>query len=263
MRVLAVTSGSKGGTGKSTLLLNVAVTHAYWFRDSYTYPAVFIDLNLDVGSATILLLGSPTAWRDTRSLVDFLQGRLGDPISAFYVKKWATEDGEIRLVFTPSRPTGSSVYLSQTAFRQVLGALERALHPLAVYVDLPPISPGHPLEAVFGNVDYVLPVATPDYSSLEAVSHFVAYLKDRYGVPMAKPVLNMFSIDRDVEPVTGEKWASLASKVLGEDPHVVPYDELFLVARAAMEIEVLKLSPEESPGVKALIRYADYLKILF
>ncbi len=263
MRVLAVTSGSKGGTGKSTVLLNVAVTHAYWFKDSHTYPAVFVDLNMDVGSATMLLLGSPTAWRDARSIVDFLQGRLGDPISAFYVKKWSTEDGDIRLVFSPSKPTGGTMYLSLGALRQVLNALERSLNPLAVYVDLPPLSPGHPLEAVFGHVDYVVPVSTPDYPSLEAVHHFVSYVRDRYGASVAKPVLNMFSIDRDIEPVTGEKWAALASRILGEDPHVVPYDELFLVARAALEIEVLKLSPHESPGVRALIGYADYLKILF
>jgi hypothetical protein len=40
---------------------------------------------------------------------------------------------------------------------------------------------------------------------------------------------------------------------------VIPFDKLLQAARQALEVEVLKLRPGESPGVKALVEYARYL----
>jgi hypothetical protein len=54
-------------------------------------------------------------------------------------------------------------------------------------------------------------------------------------------------------------WELVIEKTLGERPHVIPFDKLLQAARQALEVEVLKLRPGESPGVKALVEYARYL----
>jgi hypothetical protein len=54
-------------------------------------------------------------------------------------------------------------------------------------------------------------------------------------------------------------WELVVEKTLGERPHVIPFDKLLQAVRQALEIEVLKLKPGESPGVKAIVNYARYL----
>jgi septum site-determining protein MinD len=47
--------------------------------------------------------------------------------------------------------------------------------------------------------------------------------------------------------------------MVGVEPHVIPYDELFPIVRQALEIESLKLSFYESPALDAIFKYIDYL----
>jgi ATPases involved in chromosome partitioning len=74
MKKLIFLSGTKGGTGKTTLALNSAVLLAYLWRDVAHYPVAFLDLTPNVGTAALVLLGDPLATWGRPSLSDFAAG---------------------------------------------------------------------------------------------------------------------------------------------------------------------------------------------
>jgi len=71
--IIPVISGTKGGTGKTTIAVNMSVLAAYRLRSSSPYPVVLLDLGVDNGTASKVLLGSLTRVNYTMS--DYLTGR--------------------------------------------------------------------------------------------------------------------------------------------------------------------------------------------
>lgn len=249
MKKVLFLSGTKGGTGKTTLLLNSAVLLAYAWRDSAHYPVAIVDLSPNVGTASLILLGDPILTSGRPSLSDYLAGRLADPLRAFYMRRWNTDKGPFQVVFTYM---AGDVPISRRQLEYVFYVVETRLRPKVLFIDMPPLTASSP---VAGLVDYVVPVVTPDVSAVETTRSYL----DVVGGKRLRPILNMFINEYPISVVYQLPWEVVVEKMLGERPHVVPFDKLLQAARQALEVEVLKLKPSESPGVKAIIEYAKYL----
>lgn len=79
------------------------------------------------------------------------------------------------------------------------------------------------------------------------------------GGRVLRPIINMYVKDHDVAGVYGRNWPDMVRDMFGEEPHIIPADPLFEASRQALEIESLKLRPEESQGLAALLSYIRYL----
>lgn len=117
---------------------------------------------------------------------------------------------------------------------------------------MPPLSSETP---VAGLVDFLVPVVTPDITAIETTRRYL----DIVGGGRLRPVLNMYIPGYHVSVMHSMPWEKVVEDAFGEQPHVIPYDKLIQAARQALEVEVLKLRPAESPAVKAIIDYAKYL----
>ncbi|MEM1902342.1 MAG: ParA family protein [Pyrobaculum sp.] len=249
MKKILFLSGTKGGTGKTTLLLNTAVLLAYAWRDTTNYPVAIIDLSPNVGTASLILLGDPLLAWGRPSLSDYFTGRLTDPLRTFYMKRWTSDKGVFQVVFTYMT---QDISIGRRQLEYLLSVVETRLRPRAVFIDTPPLTASSP---VIGLVDYVVPVVTPDVSAIETTKNYVEIVGGR----KLKPVLNMYIGEYSVNVLYQMPWEIVVEKTLGEKPHIVPFDKLIQAARQALEVEVLKIKAAESLGVKSIIEYAKYM----
>jgi len=106
-----------------------------------------------------------------------------------------------------------------------------------------------------GLLDFTVPVVTPDMSSIISTAGVAKIVGGR----VLRPIINMYVKDHDVAGVYGRNWPDMVRDMFGEEPHIIPADPLFEASRQALEIESLKLRPEESQGLAALLSYIRYL----
>ncbi|MGC8543110.1 MAG: AAA family ATPase [Vulcanisaeta sp.] len=260
MKTILITSGTKGGTGKTTIATNMAVVLAYELRNKAQYPVVLVDLGLDSGTATMLLLGDIRE-QMPYTLADYFAGKVPDPLSTLYVKTWQVGDELFKLVFTASlSPYPSQIRIDRYLLRGLINAIN-AISPLYVIIDTPALGLSYDtLATLFEVSTNVILIAIPDHSSLRAVGNVVNLMRDmEISNRLIKPILNMLNVRYPVDALSGYPWAKLMKDVTGIEPHIIPYDELFPIVRQALEIESLKLSFYESPALDSIFKYVDYL----
>ncbi|MFP3198558.1 MAG: ParA family protein [Thermoproteus sp.] len=248
MKTLAFISGLKGGTGKTTLAVNTAVVLAYALRGKAKYPVVLIDTTPGIGTAAMLLAGS-YGLQNMASLSEYFEGRISNPLQALYLRRWQVQQGEFNVVFSfMNKPVAVSRRLLEALMRQI-GDM---LGPLVAILDSPPA--GYDWGAA-GLLDFIVPVVTPDMSSIMSTAGVAKIVGGR----VLRPIINMYIKDHDVAGVYGRNWPDMVRDMFGEEPHIIPADPLFEASRQALEIESLKLRPEESQGLAALLSYIRYL----
>jgi septum site-determining protein MinD len=260
VKTILITSGTKGGTGKTTIAVNMAVILAYELRGRSQYPTVLIDLGLDSGTATMLLLGNVET-QMMNTLADYFMGKIPDPLSTLYVKTWQIDSDLFKLVFTASlSPYPGQVRIDRYLLRGLLNAVE-AISPMYVIIDTPALGLSYDTLITLLEVSTnVILVAIPDHSSLRSVSNVVNLIRDVKATnKLLKPILNMLNIKYPVDALSGYPWTKLLRDIVGIEPHVIPYDELFPIVRQALEIESLKLSFYESSALDSIFKYVDYL----
>ncbi|MFB6470237.1 MAG: hypothetical protein TU36_003240 [Vulcanisaeta sp. AZ3] len=260
MRTILVTSGTKGGTGKTTIALNISTILAYELRNKSQYPVVLIDLGLDSGTATLLLLGGMEE-HIPYTLIDYFLGRVPDPLSVMYVKTWQVDDESFRLVFTASLGTyAGQVRVDRYLLKGLMNAVN-AISPIYTIIDTPALGLSYEiLSSLLDISNNVILITVPDHSSLKAVNNVVNLMRDMgIGNRLLKPILNMLNIKYSIDALSGSPWTKLIKDIVGIEPHVIPYDDLLPIVRQALEIESLKLSFYESPAVDSIFKYVDYL----
>ncbi|WP_291766797.1 ParA family protein [Caldivirga sp. UBA161] len=251
--IITVVSGSKGGTGKTTIAVNTATLAAYRLRGSSPYPVVLLDLGVDNGSASKVLLSSLTKVNYTLS--DYLTGKINNPLYALYLKSWVINSEEMRLVF--SVPGSIVEGLPLFKLRYIIRIITEYLKPIMLVVDTPSVGFTRQfLEPIVSESTHVIPVTTVDHSSIESLSSIVGFIKGiKSNVTILPPILNMFDYKYPVDPTTGKEWVNVVEEITGIKPYTVAYDKLLYVARQAMEVEVLKISPGESQAIRDIIKY--------
>ncbi len=251
--ILTVVSGSKGGTGKTTIAVNTATLAAYRLKNSSPYPVVLLDLGVDNGSASKVLLGSLTKVNYTLS--DYLTGKINNPLYALYLKSWIINNEEMRLVF--SVPGSIVEGLPLFKLRYMIRTITEYLKPIILVIDTPSVGFTRQfLEPVISESTHIIPIATVDHSSIESLSSIVGFIKGvKSNIIILPPILNMFDYRYPVDPTTGKEWVKVIEEITGIKPYTVAYDKLIYIARQAMEVEVLKISPSESPALRDIIKY--------
>ncbi len=257
MRTILVTSGTKGGTGKSTIALNLSVIMAYRLRSKAQYPVILIDASIDSGSSTMLLFGQPNP-NVQYTLIDLLDGRTADPLSVLYLRQWQVDGDQFNIVFAASGFSNSSKYRSLYPLAMLLNAI-RSLSPILAIIDSPATGmTGEMIEVTAPYLTDIIPVMTPDHSSIKAAKLAVSSIKAmNANINVLNPILNMFDERYPVDASTGIPWTEVAKEGLGIEPFVVPLDEYMQIARQALEIEVLKIGPLESKAIASIINYSS------
>lgn len=251
--VIPVISGTKGGTGKTTMTVNLAVLAAYMLRNSSPYPVVMLDLGIDNGTASKVILGSLTKVNNTLS--DYLIGKVNNPLYTLYLKSWVMGNDEMRLVF--SVPGSNVEGLPLFKLRYVIKAVIEYLKPILLMIDTPSVGFSRQfLELVVNESTHVIPVTTTDHSAIESTISLIGFIKGIKGnIEILPPILNMFDYRYPIDPVTGKEWTKIIEEYVGTKPYTVAYDRLFYIVRQATEVEVLKLNPSESPALRDIIKY--------
>ena len=252
--IVTVVSGTKGGTGKTTIAVNLAVLASYRLRASSEYPVVLIDLGVDNGTASKILLGG--VFNVQYTIVDYLTGVISNPLYAFYVKSWRVDNDEFRVVFSIPGSMRDRAIIG-FRIRGIIDAVANALSPRLVIVDTPSIGFDRSiLASVLSASTHIIPVATVDHSSVESLRGIVEFAKlVNPGLKVLKPILNMYNPKYPKDPTTGREWLAIVKEAVGIEPFTVSYDELFYIVRQAMEVESIKLSVSESPALMDINRY--------
>ncbi|MFP3237939.1 MAG: hypothetical protein RXO25_02865 [Caldivirga sp.] len=251
--IIPVISGTKGGTGKTTIAVNMSVLAAYRLRSSSPYPVVLLDLGVDNGTASKVLLGSLTRVNYTMS--DYLTGKVNNPLYTLYLKSWLIGGDEMRIVFSVPGNVVEGVPLFRLKY--ALRTAVDYLKPIVVFIDTPSLGFTRQfLEPIVSEATHVMPVATVDHSSIESLASVVNFIRGvKGGINVLPPILNMFDQRYPVDPTTGKEWVKIVEESIGVKPYTVAYDKLMYIARQAMEVELLKIAPSESQAIMDIVRY--------
>jgi len=199
---------SKGGVGNSTLAVNAAVA----LTSVQTYRTAVVDLNLEFGTAGILLDLRPTRGLD--ELADVSVAELDDETFGQFVVEHPTG---VRLVAGSSSPERAELVTIST----VQQTLERLRHEADyTLVDVPPSFAETHLAAL-DVADAVCLVTAPHVAALKGTADFIDVLA-KLEVPRERVMLVL-----NRHTPTGAANEQVA-KFLGWQPDlVVPYNALF------------------------------------
>jgi pilus assembly protein CpaE len=199
---------SKGGVGNSTLAVNAAVA----LSSVQTYRTMVIDLNLEFGTAAILLDLRPTRGLD--DLADVSVAELDDETFRQFVVEHASG---ARLVAGSSAPERAELVTIST----IQHTLERLRHEADyTLVDLPPSFAETHLAALDA-ADAICLVTAPHVAALKGTADFIDVLR-KLEVPREQVLLVL-----NRHTPTGAANEQVA-KFLGWQPDlVVPYNALF------------------------------------
>ncbi|RLF17511.1 MAG: hypothetical protein DRJ66_00570 [Thermoprotei archaeon] len=268
MKIISVTSGAKGGTGKTTVLLNIAVLHALLAQEKYSRHVLLIDAELMTGTATMLIsrdLYLKLRKAECKSLTHYLLNENVDMEDVLYIVEF--KDLKYVMLLAPLIcPIDVLSKLSSLSVREIYAKLAQFVEevnermPLdAVYIDLPALTiPSDLILSSFLLSDIVIPVGTPDPACLLSLYSTIVSIKDYISPPpqIAPLVLNKVSATNAVEPTTKLHYKTLYRKLLGVPVYELHEDENITNARSAGMIEVLAKSLRYNDTVRALIKYA-------
>ncbi|MCD6509655.1 MAG: hypothetical protein J7L11_04605 [Thermoprotei archaeon] len=274
MSVVTITSGSRGGTGKTTVLLNIALLHAYVSYVKEGRYVLIFDAEVQEGTATYRL--SPKlalSYREgkVKSVVDYILGR-ADLKDVVKVAIFRPEDSIAFPALITSAMTTPAKYqeLEDLSPSDILDRLEALLKELAallplerVYVDMPATRIHENFSiSLLALSDIVIPVGTPDPTSLLTLYTTITALRDYVKPPpiIDIAVVNRLTLENAVEPNTGRRYTDLYRKLLGVRFVVgIPDDPNLSASGAAGMIEVLSDKLKKEKSIRRLKKLASYV----
>lgn len=241
-RVLAVTGG-KGGVGKSTVALNLAVS---WARRG----AKTLALDGDMGMADLnLLLGLAPA----RSLLDLIQG---SPVEDVLVEAHGIH------LLPALNGSFTLANMDSSARAALLAAVEQLSDQFDTLVVDTPAGIGENAMALAGSVADVVVVATSEPLSLADAYACLKVLATRHGVARAYLLPNAVRSPSEADEVV-RRLTALVDRFLGIQLvplPAIPFDPAVPVAAAAGQPLVLH-SPD-GPASRALLKAARRMDAL-
>ncbi len=267
MKVISVTSGSKGGTGKSTIMVNTAVLHAY-MATRRERLVMLLDAEPQAATSTLLLsrkIYNELRKGSIRSLTDFLTGNANFD-DVFYVLKFKEPEQFYIAISSLVAPVDKLKQLKDKDINDLHSKLSEFIDELtknldleAIYIDLPATSVFSSLSlAVYAVSDLIVPVGTPDPSCLISLYTTVMAIRDYIKPPptIAPVVLNRISSSNAIEPITNLHYKVLYNRLINSGVFELREDENLSIARSAGLIEVLSRSLKYNSTVRALLKYA-------
>ncbi|MCD6095669.1 MAG: AAA family ATPase [Thermoprotei archaeon] len=269
MKVISVTSGAKGGTGKTTVLLNTAVFHAILSQEKFRRYVLLVDAEANTGTATMLIsreLYLKLRKAEEKSLMDYLLNENIDVEDVLYVIEFKDLGYAMFLApfVAPIEITSKITRLSvKEIYSKMILFIDEVTNKVAldaIYIDLPALTFPHDLAlAMFLLSDLIIPVGTPDPACLLSLYSTITIIKDYIEPPpqIAPLVLNKISATNAVEPTTRLHYKALYRKLLGVPVYEIHEDENITNARSAGMIEILAKSLKYNDTVRTLIKYAQ------
>ncbi len=274
MKVVTVTSGSRGGTGKTTILLNVALLHAYVSYINNKNYILLTDAEFQEGTATYRIspeLSLKYKEGKIKSLIDFIldEADIREIIKVAVFKP----DKDTRFpVLLTSAMTLPSKYkaLQKMDLGQILDRLELLIKELskllpieAIYIDMPATRIHETFSiALFALSDFIIPIGVPDPTSLLTLYTTVTAIRDYIKPPptINVAVVNRITIENSIEPHTGKRYTDLYRKLLGVRFVVaIPDDPNLSATSAAGMIEILSERLKNVRSIKRLKKLASYV----
>ncbi len=267
MRVITITSGSRGGTGKTTVLLNVALLHAYFSYMSEKSYTLIVDAEIQEGAATFKIspqLSLMVRQGEAKSFIDYLLGEadLKEVVKVAILRPDQTTELPVLIASAMTTPERFKA-LESMDLENMTERMESFIDELGellpidtIYVDMPAtrVHLNYTM-SLFTVSDIVLPVGIPDPTSLLSLYTTTTAIKDYIRPPpsMEVVVVNKVTMENIVEPNTGRRYTDLYRKLLGARYVIaIPDDPSFSSCDAAGMIEILSSKLRGSRAVRMI-----------
>lgn len=274
MRVISVTSGSRGGTGKTTILLNVALLHSYVLYMNENVYSLIIDAEVQEGATTFKIspqLSLLLKREKVGSFIDYLIGdaTLREVVKVAILKPDTTTEFPLLITSSMTSPEKFKI-LERMELERIYERMESFLDELSsmlplgvVYIDMPAtrVHLGYTM-ALLTVSDIVLPVGIPDPTSLLTLYTTITAVHDYIKPPPSTDVVvvNRVTMENIVEPNTGKRYTDLYRKLLNARYVIsIPDDPNFPSCNAASMIEILTSKLRSSRALRMIKKLASLL----